>query len=282
MGLLFIVAGAAVAMAAGWRTRWTTWITAGGVTYNVFLSQTHFHHNRAFLIILLVGVAVLPAGNTASVDAVRARRSGRPLSPTGGSRLVLTVLRLEVATVYAASGVSKLLDTDWWGGTVTRLRVERYRGRLSDVGLPDSIIDLLADPAFQAVAAKLIVLTELLIAVGLLVRRTRRSAIWVAVGFHGAIQFTAAVQVFSIAALAALVIWSERPARDRTVHGSGAWLGLIRALDWTGRFGREPASGPLRVTDDGRTLEGRLAALEVLGLLPLTFWFAAPLRLVLR
>jgi hypothetical protein len=282
LGLLFITAASAVAMAAGWRTRWTTWITAGGVAYNVFLSQTHFHHNRAFLIILLVGVAVLPTGNTVSVDAVRARRSGRPLPGTGGSRLALTVLRLEVATVYAASGVSKLLDPDWWGGTVTRLRVDRHRGRLSDAGLPDSLIDLLTDPGFQAVAAKIIVLTEVFIAIALLVRSTRRSAIWVAIGFHVAIQFTAAVQVFSLAALAALAIWSERPARDRTVHASATWLGVIRMLDWTGRFGRERSPGPIRVTDGGSVLQGRQAVLEVLGLLPLTFWFAAPLRLVAR
>ncbi len=125
-------------------------------------------------------------------------------------------------------------------------------------------------------------LTELFIAVGLLARRTRTGAVWIAIGFHVAIQFTAAVQIFSFAALAALAIWSERAAADRTVHAGAAWLGVVRLLDWTGRFDRRPASGPLRVTDAGRTLEGRSAALEVLSALPLTFWFAAPLRAVLR
>ena len=282
--LLAVTAAAAVLLSLGLFTRAAAWFTAAGVTYNVFLSQTHFHHNRAFLIILLVGLAVLPAGRTTSLDAWWARRRGVPLPNKGGTRLALTVLRFEIAVVYLASGFNKLIDPDWWGGTVTRLRVEGHRPRLSEVGLPEGVIDLLADPGFQSMAAKLIVLTELFIGLGLLLRRTRKAAIWVAIPFHVAIQFTAAVQVFSFAALAALVVWIDRPARSRTLHvpERSRWAPAIGVLDWTGRFSVEIGEGPMTVTDGSRTLSGHKARRFVLSRLPATFWFAAPLQLLRR
>ncbi len=284
IALLWAIALTALMLSLGLFTRAAAWLTAGGVAYNVFLSQTHFRHNRAFLIILLVGLAVLPAGRTASLDAWRARRRGAPLADKGGTRLALTVLRFEIAVVYLASGFSKLIDPDWWGGTVTRLRIERYRPRLSDLGIPDWIVDLLADPGFQAATAKIIVLTELFIGLGLLLRRTRKAAIWVAIPFHVGIQAIAAVQVFSFAALAALVVWIDRPARSRTLHvpERSRWGRAIGVLDWTGRFRVEIGKGPMTVTDGSRTLSGNEARLFVLSRLPATFWFAAPLQLLRR
>ena len=61
-------------------------------------------------------------------------------------------------------------------------------------------------------------------------------------GFHISIEIVASVQVFSYAALAALVIWVTPRGRDRVVElrGEGraaSSLGwALRRLDWTGRF----------------------------------------------
>jgi len=192
------------------------------------------------------------------------------------------VLRLEIAAVYLASGFSKLIDSDWFGGTVTRLRIERYRPRLLDLGIPDGIVDLLADPGFQSVAAKLLVLIELFIGLGLLVRRTRLAAVWVAIPFHLSIQFSAAVQVFSFAALAALVVWVDHPAKTRLVTAEERWTIPIRLLDWTGRFEVVPSAGSLTVETGDQRLQGRQASWLVLSRLPLTFWFAAPIQLFRR
>ena len=282
MALLWSVAVAALVLSAGLFTRVAAWVTVGGVAYNVFLSQTHFRHNRAFLIILLVGLAVLPSGRRLSLDSMLARRRGVPLDPRGGSRLALTVLRLEIATVYLASGFSKLIDSDWWGGTVTRLRIERYRPRLAEVGFPDWLVDLLADPGFQTAAAKVLVLTELFIGLGLLASRTRKAAVWVAIPFHVAIQLSAAVQVFSVAALAALVVWIDRPQNDRIVHANRGWAIPIKLLDWTGRFEVVPTTGQLAVDDGVTRREGARAKQFILSRLPLTFWFAAPVQLIRR
>lgn len=277
VGLLWLTAGAAVALCVGLWSRVAAAIALTGVTYNLLLSQTHFHHNRAFLIILLAAVTVLPVGRTISLDAVLARRRGAPLATSGGSRLALSVIRLEIATVYLASGFSKLIDADWWGGTVTRLRVVQHRGRLADVGLPDAIIDVLAGPAFQSVAAKVVVLTELFIGLGLLIKRTRRSAVWVAVAFHVLIQATAAVQVFSVAALSALVVWIDHPSKSVVVEGRASSIRLIRLLDWTGRFDVRPTTQALRVIHGTDSIEGRAARWFVATRLPATFWFAAPI-----
>ena len=280
--LLWLIVATALMLSLGLFTRTMAWLTAGGVAYNVFLSQIHFRHNRAFLIILLIGLAVLHSGRTMSLDAFRARRRGTPLDSRGGSRLALTVLRVEVAAVYLASGFSKLVDPDWWGGTVTRLRIERYRPRLSEVGIPDAIVDVLADPGFQAVTAKVLVLMGLFIGLGLLVSRTRKAAIWVAIPFHISIQISAAVQVFSIAALAALFVWVDRPARQRVVRVKEKWIAPIRWLDWTGRFRLVPSTSPMTVDGDGLSREGPTARWFVLSRLPLTFWLAAPVQLLRR
>ena len=280
VAMLWGTALAAMLLSIGLWTRLVAWLTVAGVAYNLFLSQTHFHHNRAFLLILLVGLAVLPTGRTVSVDALRARRSGAALSPLGAGRLSLTVFRFSIALVYFASGFSKLIDPAWWGGTVTRLRIERYEDRVADAGVPDALVELLLDPGFQAVAAKAIVLTELFIAIGLLVPRLRKAAVWVAIPFHVSIEVTAYVQVFSAAALAALVVWTDRPSHDRIVRIGAPWGGVIRVLDWTGRFRVVDTAGPPVVEDRKRRRQGRDAGWFVASRLPLTFWFAAPVVLL--
>lgn len=277
VALLWGTVAAGVLVSIGLMTRVAAWFCAGGVAYNLFLSQTHFHHNRAFLLVLLIGVAVLPVGAVVSLD----RRLGTPhlLSVGRGRQLALTVLRSEIALVYLASGLSKLLDPDWWGGTVTRLRVVAGEDRLGAV--PDRIVELLLDPGFHAWAAKFVVLTELAIGAGLLWRRTRLTAVWLAIPFHLAIQATAAVQVFSWAALAALVVWVSPRSGDRALSVPRAWQAwLVRGLDWTGRFTVSVRSGPVTVVDrDGSMRHGAAAVRFIASRLPLTFWFGAPLVL---
>jgi len=293
VALLWVGAAATVAMTVGLVTRLATATTLAVVAYNLFLSTTHVHNNRAFLAIVLAGLAVGPCGRELSVDAWFRRRRGLPRLPTSAPGWPLWLLRFEASVVYGASGFSKLIDPDWFGGTVTWHRVVRVRSQLADSPLPDWTLKVLTDRTFHTYAAKVIVLTELFIALGLWWRATRYAAVWVAVCFHVVIQITARVEVFSYLAIAALVIWAVPSTRDRVLvvdpgHPAARRLaGAVRRLDWLARFRIERGlpGAPVTVIDrDGRSLTGGRAVTVALSRLPLTAWPALPatLRPVVR
>ena len=116
---LVLLWGAVVASAAlslGAATRFASIYIAGFVTYNLFLSRMHFWYNRAFLAVLFVGLALLPLGRVWSIDS--ALRSRRHLAVRTGLAPLwpLMLMRFEVVAVFVGSGISKMLDADWWGG----------------------------------------------------------------------------------------------------------------------------------------------------------------------
>ena len=267
IGLLWLAAVAAVAMSLGVLTRVATATTFVIVAYNLFVSTTHFHNNRAYLVIVLGVLAVAP--------------SGRELAPAWP----LWLLRFESAAIYGASGLSKLLDPDWFGGTVTWQRVVRARDDLEAWPLPDWAVSLLTDRSFHTGAAKAIVLTELFIAAGLWWPRTRYVAVWVAVVFHLSIETSASVQVFSLLGIAVLVVWAVPSTRDRVlrIDSRRRLGGVVRSLDWLARFRIEPAppgSPPEVVDRNGTTLRGGPAVALTFSRLPLTAWFALPALLL--
>jgi hypothetical protein len=285
VALLFLGAVAAVAMSPGFLTRAATATTFLIVAYNVFLSTTHFHNNRAYLLIVLGILAVAPCGRELSVDSWMRRRRGLPALDRSAPGWSLWLLRFECAAIYGASGLSKLVDPDWFGGTVTWQRVVRARDDLESWPLPDWAVSLLTDRDFHVVAAKFVVLTELFIALGLWWRGTRYAAVWVAVIFHLSIETSASVQVFSLLGIAVLAIWCVPSTRDRILRLDLAsarqrrWSTMVRRLDWLARFRIEPAAAGSRlevVDRDGTALHGGPAVALVLSRLPLTAWFALP------
>jgi uncharacterized membrane protein YphA (DoxX/SURF4 family) len=289
IGLLWLAVVAAIGMSLGFLTRLATTTTFAIVAYNLFLSTTHFHNNRAYLVIVLGLLAVAPCGRELSLDAWVRRRRGRPALDTAAPAWPLWLLRFECAAIYGASGLSKLLDPDWFGGTVTWQRVMRSQEQLHGWGLPDWAVSVLTDRSFHIGAAKLIVFTELFIAVGLWRRGTRYAAVWVAVAFHVAIEASASVQVFSFLGVAVLVIWALPSTGDRVLRvdptAGRVWrLGaLVRRLDWLARFRVEPAppGSRLEVVDrDGTSIRGTPGAVFALSRLPLTAWFALPALLL--
>jgi uncharacterized membrane protein YphA (DoxX/SURF4 family) len=287
VALLWLAAAAAVAMSVGLLTRIATATTFAIVAYNVFLSTTHFHNNRAYLLIVLGALALAPSGRELSLDAWLRRRQEKPARALSAPAWPLWLLRFECAAIYAASGLSKLLDPDWFGGTVTWQRVVRARDELA--AFPDWAVSLLTDRSFHTGAAKFIVLTELFIAAALWSRRTRYAAVWVAIVFHLSIEASASVQVFSFLAIAVLVIWAVPSTRDRVVRidptkpGHQRLAALVRALDWLARFrveSSEPGSRLEVVDRNGTVLSAGPAVAFTLSRLPLTAWFALPTLLL--
>jgi uncharacterized membrane protein YphA (DoxX/SURF4 family) len=286
VGLLWLAVAAAIAMSLGFLTRLATATTFAIVAWNVFLSTTHVHNNRAYLLIVLGVLALAPCGRELSVDAWL-RRRGRPTLDPSAPAWPLWLLRFQCAAVYGASGLSKLVDPDWFGGTVTWQRVVRARDELG--ALPDWAVSLLTDRGFHTGAAKFIVLTELFIAVGLWWRGTRYAAVWVAVVFHVSIEASASVQVFSFLAIAVLVIWAVPSTRDRvlridpTAGRHRRFAALVHGLDWLARFRVEHGApgSMLEVVDrDGGAMGDGPAVALTLSRLPLTAWFALPALLL--
>ena len=290
--LLWIGAAAAVLTTIGLWTRLATLTMFTVVAGNLLLSTTHFRHNRAFLVIVLGGLALLPTGRVLSIDAWRRRRTSGSARSDVVALWPLGLLRVQVCLVYLASGFSKLIDPDWVGGLVLWDRVVRYRHVLEPTPIPGWAVDLLVERPLYYVIAPAAVLTELFIGIGLLVHRTRLLAVWVAVVFHLLIETTASIEIFSLAAIAALAIWVTPSTRDRVVRAGGdgassaAVIMLVRAGDWFGRFRVErggPAEPALLVVDrDGRMSTGGAAVGLVLSRFPLTFAAAAPMRFLTR
>jgi hypothetical protein len=217
--LMLLAMVSALAMAAGFVTRLSTAATFVFVAYNLALSTTHLHNNRAYLVTVLLVLALAPCGRSFSIDAWLLTRSGGTAEPNAPG-WTLWMLRFVSAVTYGASGLSKLTDPDWFGGQVTWGRVVVQEAMVRDSLLPSAIADMLLDRSFHTVAAKAVVLTELLIAAGLWSRSTRRAAVVAAAAFHVVIEFSAEVQIFSYLGLTMLLAWA---------NPSLPWLGRVRA-----------------------------------------------------
>jgi len=291
-GLYFTLLGAcavsAITLSLGQFSRLSAGYSLAFVAYNLFLSQTHFHHNRAYLVINLAFLALIPCGRLLSVDAWLSRRRGRAPAELA-SLWPMYLLRFEAVSVYAASGSSKLLNADWWSGLVTFDRVHRFMHRLEASIAPRWFIDLLSAREFHYVFAKVAVFTELGIALGLLWPRTRLAAVWLAIAFHVAIGIGLQVEVFSYLAIAALTIWATPRTRERQLRvdrgragGRLLWF-CARRLDWLARFRLQPEPPPhgvILLTDrDGRQLRGAAAALLALSRCPPLFPLLGPFLL---
>ncbi len=288
-----LLAGAASApfITVGLHARAACVTAALAVGGNVLLSETHYHHNRAVLVVALLLTALAGPARELSVDALRARRRGVDPAPDDALLWPLWLLRFELASTYVASATSKLLDPDWRDGTVLWDRVLQARHLLEQSPLPASMVELASQRAVHAAFAPSAIALELFVGLGLWHRRTRLAAVAGATLFHALVEVTSRVQVFSYLCLAALAIWAVPRTRDRVVlldagSAQDARLArLVERLDWLARFRVEASSsagGPAvaLVERDGRRFEGAPAVRRVLLRLPLTFWPAALATLV--
>lgn len=283
VAMVWTGAVAAIAMGLGWRTRLVAPVTTLCVAGNFFLSQHHFRHNRAFLLFLLTAVALSDSGRVLSLDARRRRRSSSERPPDDRATIwPLWLLRAVASSVYLASGVSKLVDPDWAGGLVLWDRAVRHQHLVADrvpEPLAGWVVDVVTQRWVHAVTSPIAVAMEIFIGLGLWFGRTRIAAVWVAVFFHLSIELSASVEVFSLAAIAALAIWATPTTRDRMLTVPDvATARRIRRLDWLARFDVhvDPSAEIELVDRDGTSASGRDALWMARARLPLTFFFAAP------
>jgi hypothetical protein len=152
--------------------------TAAGLAVGVcgYLVMLQDPLGSVFTLHLLYQAAVVLAiTDSSTAFAVQPRP---PRSP----RSSLLLVRLWVSSIYLWAGLSKL-RRDWLDGrTLDLLRAEGRLGGLDG---------LLADPRWRVALAVLVVVTELGLAGALLVRRTRRGALVVALTFHAVLEAVA-------------------------------------------------------------------------------------------
>ena len=277
VGLLWLAAVSAVAMSLGLLTRLATATTFAIVAYNLFLSTTHFHNNRAYLVIVLGLLAVAPCGRELSVDAWLRRRRGLPALDLTAPAWPLWLLRFECAAIYAASGISKLVDPDWFGGTVTWQRVVRVRDELEASPFRSGRCRSSPTGAFtpeQPSSSSSPSCSSRSGCGGVV------AATWPCGSpspFTSGSRCRRRCRSFRFSAIAVLVVWAVPSTRDRVIAIDSTdprqrRLGAaVRGLDWLARFRVEPAppGTPLEVTErDGTTLRGGPAVAFAFSRLP--------------
>lgn len=273
--LLWIGVVAGVAMILGITSRLATATALTVVTYLLLVDMTGFAHNRAFLVWILFGLALLPTG--AAFTITTRHRSERSDVDTIGFVWPLLMLRLVVSSVYLTSGATKLANPDWRGGLVLWDRVTRHEHLIPFDGW---IHTTLTSRWFHEMLAPAAIAVELFIGIALWFPRTRLTAIWTAIVFHASIELAAAVQTFSYSAIAALLIWVTPTTGDRTLNATPGLRAVVERLDWLHRFhitSVEPGGGTTLIDRDGSIRRDRDATLTAASRLPLLFPIVAPI-----
>ncbi|RYZ04569.1 MAG: hypothetical protein EOO73_23320 [Myxococcales bacterium] len=247
--------------------------------YCFFCDRVQYHNNRYQLLLLSALVAMTPCDRSFLVG--RAARVGP------GPRWALRLVAAQVSLVYLASGLGKLLDPDWRGGTVLLLRFAMGRERVAAFA-PAAVVELLSAPWFATAASAAAISTELFLALGLWFPRTRVVALWLGVMFHFFIEVGARVELFSATMLVGYVAFVRPEVRERTLGWDTARpLGrrlfqLFSRLDVLARFDHGACAGALLVARDrdGHEHRGLAAWRELARAMPPLFPLWLPLALL--
>lgn len=287
VGILAAQLVCAALAVVGQQARLALLVSAVSTVYVLLCDRLHYHHNRyalacyAFLLALSPCDRTLVLGHGDTEDR---------FGPLWAQRLA----QLQVSIIYLASGGSKLLDADWRNGLVLLDRMVRYGHIALDKGIPQRVVAAFQQPLVASGLAKAAIATELLLAVGLWVRRWRAQVLWWGVMFHLTIQVTSQVELFTWTTLVAYALFATPDRRARKLRfdpSRRAWRWLargIKALDWLSRYDLKPwepdgltrARSIVVVRRDGTIATGLRAAAMVARTTPLLFPLWGPLALV--
>jgi len=259
--------------------------------YFLLCDRLQYHNNRYALLLLGFVLAFAPCDR--SFLLVRGRRHALPreqrIAPTFARRL----FQIQVTLIYLGSTGGKLLDLDWRSGQVLFRRFAEAPAIAASQGLPlpTWVIEILTSRWFASLAAKAAISSELFIALGIWLPRTRRLALWLGVVFHISIEVGASVELFSwlmVASYLAFVVPEVRERRFEYQAGNAraALLARIVALlDWCARFDRNSfvagsENATFYVTNrEGRRASGALGLAQLAEAIPLLFPLWLPLTL---
>jgi Vitamin K-dependent gamma-carboxylase len=284
---LFRALVAAHALLAAWvvvgrRARPALAAAAGVGLYLLLANRLDFHNNRYALYCYAFLLSFAPC------DRAFAWRAPREPASRRGLLWAQRLVQAQASLVYLASGLSKLADPDWRGGVVLGDRALRFLERRK-LGWPvDPFLAWFGQPEVSSPFSKLVIASELFLAIGLWAPRTRAVALWVGLYFHVVIEVTQKVELFSYTTLAVYLLFVRPATRERALElpsARGGLRRLVSALDLLARFELRPApaGAPLVAIDrDGRRASGFAAFVLLCRALPLLFPLWLPLAIVER
>jgi hypothetical protein len=276
----------AVLVVAGYGARPALLASALLTVYVLLCDRLQFHNNRWALACYSLLLSLAPCDRSFYV-------AGAPATIRTGPLWAARLAQLQVSIIYVASGGSKLLDADWRGGRVLLERFHLYGKQALDAGVPSGLVEWFSQPECTSALAKLAIVTELLLAVGLWSSRARVPALWWGVWFHLVIEATSRVEGFTWLTLSAYAFFVTPDVRARKLFFDGSrprgrvLARLVSWLDWFARFEIRPwATDDVRrghsivvVRRDGTHATGVRALAMLARCTPLLFPFWAPLAL---
>jgi len=277
----------AMLVMVGWCARPAMVATAVVGLYLLSCDRLAYHNNRYALLLFALLLAFAPC-DRAFVWRRPAETPVRRQGPLWAARLA----QLQMSIIYLASGVSKLLDSDWREGRVIGDRLVRATALAVAKGVPAALMEALANPTLASALAKLAIFTELFLAVGLFLPRTRTFALWWGVMFHLTIEATSQVELFTWLSLTVYALFAAPTLRERAVlyHPArpwGGWLARgVARLDWLARFDIRADAGAASGHDfviverDGTRATGLLGVACIARATPVLFPLFVPLRLL--
>jgi len=265
-----------------------------------FCDRLQYHNNRYQLLLLSALVAVTPCDRSFRLVRLLRVAPSSPLAPSVGGgpagtapRWSVRLVAAQLSIVYLASSLGKLFDSDWRGGTVLLLRFatsQPYITKYTPDWFAQAWSQVVPTPWFSQLAAVVAIASELFLAVGPWLPRTRPLALWLGVMFHIGIEASARVELFSYTMLSGYLVFVTPELRERalswnTARPGGRYLApLFERLDLFARFKhqRAVAQSELLVARDrqGRQHHGLAAWRELARAMPPLFPLWLPLALV--
>lgn len=280
--VLVVHALCGVWVVVGWRARPALGLASIVGLYALLSNRLEYHNNRYALYCYAFLLSFAPCDRAFALGAPRAPAARQ--GPLWAQRLV----QAQASLVYLSSGLTKLADPDWRGGVMLGDRAARFLERRR-LGWPvDDFLVWFSQPHVSSPFAKVVIATELFLALGLWVPRVRAVALWVGLFFHFTIEVTQQVQLFSYTTLTVYLLFARPATRERAleVPPTRGWLvEAVRALDWLARFDVRPAApgAPLAAFDrDKHRATGFGAFVVLCRALPLLFPLWLPLAVAER
>ncbi len=218
-GLIF---ASALAVALGWRFRWSAGAFVASFAYAELLDATHYL-NHYYLVVLLGSLlALTPAAGAMSLDVGAGRTAARARVPAWCVHAIM----LQLGLVYVFAGVAKV-NADWL-----------LRAMPLAVWLPEHagwplVGPLLAAPATAYLASWAACVYDLTIVGWLLWPRTRRYAYAAVVVFHGATWAMFNIGLFPLIMTAGTTVFFAAETHRRFWRKLHQLLASGKALDPT-------------------------------------------------